>query len=110
MIRLLIIECLLSALLGAIVYRLAYVFLGQRRKAWIVSLITAIALGAGVSGVIDPRLLQEFTDVTGRVWVLPHYLIQALRALAYVLGAALADRVVKRREALGFDQQLPYDP
>ncbi len=109
MIRLLIIECVLSALLGAIVYRLAYAFLGQRRKAWVVALITAAALGAGVSGVIDPYLLREFTDVTGKSYVLPEWLIQTLRAFTYLLGAALAHRVVKKREALGFDHQPPYD-
>ncbi len=32
MIRLLIIECLFSALLGAIAFRLAYAFLGHRRR------------------------------------------------------------------------------
>ncbi|MBU2805297.1 hypothetical protein HF668_09100 [Acidithiobacillus ferridurans] len=40
----------------------------------------------------------------------PPWLLQALRAGTYILGAAIAAAIVKKREALGFDHQPPYDP
>lgn len=109
MIRIVIAECLLSGLLGAILYRLAYAILGRRSKAWIVALLTAIALGAGVSGVLDPYLLREFAAKSSSCH-LTCWLVQTLRAVAYLFGAFVADRVVKKRESLGFDHQPPDKP
>lgn len=110
MIRLLIIECLFSALLGAIAFRLAYAFLGQRRHAWVVTLVTAVILGAAVSGYIDPHLLHDFAVRHPEALTIPPWFLQALRAGTYILGAAIAAAVIKKREALGFDHQPPYDP
>lgn len=109
MIRLLIIECLFSALLGAIAFHLAYAVLGQR-CAWVVTLVTAVSLGAAVSGYIAPHLLHDFAVRHPEALTIPPWLLQALRASTYVLGAAIAAAIIKKREALGFDHQPPYDP
>ena len=109
MIRIVIAECLLSGLLGAIVYRLAYAVLGRRAKAWIVALLTAIALGAGVSGVLDPYLLREFAAKSSSCH-LACWLVQTLRTAVYLFGAFVADRVVKKRESLGLTTSLPITP
>jgi len=110
MLRILLIECLFSALLGAIAFRLAYAVLGQRRRAWVVTLVTAVILGAAVSGYIDPHLLHDFAVHHPEALTIPPWLLQALRAGTYILGATIAAAIVKKREALGLDQQPPYDP
>lgn len=60
MILIVIAECLLSGLLGAILYRLAYAILGRRSKAWLVALLTAVAKGSGRIRGARPVLLREF--------------------------------------------------
>lgn len=104
MLRILFIECLFSALLGAVIFRLAYAFLQRRCCAWAVALLTALLLGIGVSGVLHPYLVRSLAETSNRL-IPPPWFSQLSRSLCYLAGAWLADRVVRRRERLGFGQK-----
>ncbi|WP_291522752.1 hypothetical protein [Acidithiobacillus sp.] len=104
MLRILFIECLFSALLGAVIFRLAYAFLQRRCCAWVVALLTALLLGIGVSGVLHPYLVMSLAETSNRL-IPPPWFSQLSRSLCYLAGAWLADLVVRRRERLGFGQK-----
>jgi hypothetical protein len=60
MLRVLIIECLLFALFGAIAFRLLYAFIARTWAVWGISLLLIALISALTSGVVDPHLVQEF--------------------------------------------------
>ena len=109
MIRVVVIECLLSFLLGAIIFRLTYGFLSQRRWTWLVTLITAAIFGVLVSGRIDPHLRHDFATHLPEIQSIPPWLIQTLRASVYLWGAWLSATIIKKREKIGYTDQPP-DP
>ncbi|MCE5359593.1 hypothetical protein [Candidatus Igneacidithiobacillus taiwanensis] len=99
MLRIWIIEAVISLLLGAVVYRLSYSVLRHYCGAWVVVLLTAVLLGAGISGALDPALLHDLraNEAPPPTWLLP-----LTRALAYLFGAWIVERILHKRERLGF--------
>jgi hypothetical protein len=78
--------------------------------AWVVALVTAQLLGIDhYSGVLDPYLVRGLAETSARM-IPPPWFSQLSRSLCYLAGAWLADRVVRRREQLGFDQRGTQDP
>jgi len=60
MLRVLIIECLLFALFGAVAFRLLYAFIARTWVVWVISLLLIALISALTSGVVDPHLVLEF--------------------------------------------------
>lgn len=108
MLRVLIIECLLFALLGAVAFRLLYAFIARTWAVWGISLLLIALISALTSGVVDPRLVQEFggDSLTG---FSPGMLLAA-RAVAWIVGCVLAWLALRRRAALGLEQPENMPP
>ncbi|MGC9129177.1 MAG: hypothetical protein ACP5D5_09835 [Acidithiobacillus sp.] len=100
MVRIWISEAVISLLLGAVVYRLSYTVLRHYCGAWVVVLLSAVLLGAGISGTIDPALLHDLH--VSETSLPPTWLLPLTRALAYLFGAWIVERILRKRESLGF--------
>ncbi|UTV80909.1 hypothetical protein MQE22_12995 [Acidithiobacillus sp. YTS05] len=100
MLRVWIIETAISLLLVALVYRLIYSVLRNYCGAWVVVLLTAVLLGAGISGPLDPALMHDLhaaSETLPPTWFLP-----LIRALAYIFGGWIVERILRKRERLSF--------
>ncbi|WP_051848845.1 hypothetical protein [Thiomonas sp. FB-Cd] len=106
-IRILLIETLLFGLLGAVVFRLLFAFIRRLGIVWLLSLVAALGVSFTVSGSLDPRLLREWGSASASVSPL---LIRALRALAWLAGAVLAQFAVARRARLGLEPPPDLPP
>lgn len=101
MFRILIMECMLSGVFGAIAFRLAWAFSKNRKISWGVVGMFAIIILIFVSEKIDVRAYGEKpSDALSQI----PFAINLLRDLCLVGGAWLASHVIKRREKLGLEK------
>ena len=101
MLRVLIIECLLFGLLGAVLFRVLFALIGRTWVVWLINLLLIVLISSLTSPVIDPRTAQDFggMDLPG---FSPNMLLIA-RAAAWVLGSILAWMVLRQRAAKGLE-------
>ena len=107
MIRILLIEALLFGLLGGIVFRLLFAFIRRLGIVWLLSLVAVLGVSFMVSGTVDPRLLREWGGASVPVSPL---LLRALRGVAWLAGALLAQLVVAKRARLGLEPPPELPP
>jgi len=101
MLRVLIIECLLFGLFGAVLFRVLFALIGRTWVVWAISLVLIGGVSALTTGFIDPRTVQDFGGVA-LAGFSPGLLLFA-RALAWVLGCMVAWIVLRRRAAKGLE-------
>ncbi|MGC8506721.1 MAG: hypothetical protein ACP5NM_00450 [Thiomonas sp.] len=101
MLRVLIIECLLFGLFGAVLFRVLFAFIGRTWVVWAISLFVIVAISVLTTGLIDPRVAQDFGGVA--LAGLTPGMFQFARAVAWVLGCVLAWTVLRRRAAKGLE-------
>jgi|YelNatPaOPRAMG01_1025707.scaffolds.fasta_scaffold03555_14 hypothetical protein len=107
MLRVLIIEVLLFALFGAVVFRLLFAFTGRTWLVWGIDLLLIALISVVTTGVIAPRLAQEFggMELAG----LTPRMLQVLRAAAWVCGSVFAWMILRWRARKGLQtpDELP---
>lgn len=108
MVRVILIQCTLAALLGAIAFRLAWAFGHSRRLAWAVAIILAAVVLLVLPGTIDDWIIREYGGRPSRALALGPFVVNSLGALCLLLGAWLASLVVRRRIRLGLEEDAHY--
>jgi hypothetical protein len=108
MVRILVIQCILAGLLGAIAYRLAWAFGHSRKLAWTVAIILATVVLFVLPGTIDDWIIREYGGRPSQALDLGPFVVNLLGALCLLLGAWLASLVVRRRIRLGLEEEPPY--
>ena len=105
MLRVMIIEGLLFALFGALVFRLLFAFIGRTWLVWGINLVLIALISAITTGVIAPRLAQEFGGAEFAGFT--PGMLRALRAAAWIGGSVFAWAILRLRARKGL--QTPDD-
>lgn len=108
MIRIMIIECILSGTFGAISFRLAWAFSKNRKVSWGVAIILGVAVLIFVPGGIDAGLISEYGGKPSSTMILPPIAISIFRSLCLLVGAWLASLVVRYREKMGLERDYGF--
>jgi hypothetical protein len=108
MIRVLVIECLLSALTGAIAFRLAWAFSKNWKIAWGLTILLALLAVFQFPGILDHWLVREFQKGVPPSLPMGPFTINALHSLCLLAGAGIASLVVSWRVRLGLDEEARY--
>ncbi|HVC30782.1 MAG TPA: hypothetical protein VND24_06315 [Steroidobacteraceae bacterium] len=106
MIRILIIEFMLSGVIGAVVFRLAWAFTKQTKPAWGAIIVVAIVVVL-VPGSVDGWMLHEAGPSLARE---PHasLVLALLRGVALIAGAWLTSAIVAKRKRMGLEDEPRY--
>ena len=108
MIRALIIEFLLSGVIGAIVFRLSWAASKRNLMSWGVVLVVVAMTVIFIPGSIDGWHVQKY-GAGFLTMPVPHPLVvQLLRSLGLIGGAWLASIVVARRKKRGFEEDRRF--
>jgi hypothetical protein len=108
MIRILLVEALLFALLGAIAFRLLFAFIRRMAIAWAISVLLIVVITIFLSASVDPQLLHEWGgSLHGDLSAI---VLRAVRAAAWLLGSLLAWLVLRKRKALGLEPPPDLPP
>ncbi len=99
--RVLIIECLLFGLCGAVLFRLLFALIGRTWVVWGINLLVIAVISALTTGVIDPKTVQDFGGMA-LAGFSPGMLL-FVRAVAWMLGSIVAWSVLRRRAAKGLE-------
>lgn len=108
MVRILVIQCMLAGLLGAIAYRLAWAFGQSRKLAWAVAIILAAVVLFVLPGTIDDWIIREYGGRPSHALALSPFVVNSLGALCLLIGAWLASLMVRWRIRLGLEEDPPY--
>ncbi|GEM_PF-1240033 len=109
MLKILIIEILLSAVLGAILYRLVWALTRSKVASWAGVLIASAIIMIFVPGHIDETLIVEYGGKLPVTHDLSPLTVNLLRCLGLVAGAGLASLAVAVRKKMGLEDKPPYD-
>ena len=104
MVRILVVQCMLAGLVGAITFRLAWAFGHSRKLAWTVAIILAAVLLLVLPGTIDEWMIREYGGRPSHALAQSPFAVNLLGALSLLLGAWLASLVVRRRIRLGLEE------
>lgn len=107
MLKILVIECLLSCVLGAIAFRLAWAFSSSKAVAWGVALLLAAAVLLLLPGEMDEWLIRDYGGNPFHALDVSPFAVNLLRALSLLAGAWLASLAVRRRVKLGLNENPP---
>ena len=107
MFKILIIEGILSLLIGAVVFRLAWAFGKSNGVSWGLTAFLAVIVLIFSPGQIDSGLIGEYGGGRALSFLSP-FLLRALRALCVLVGAWLASRVVAKRRKMGLENDEEY--
>lgn len=108
MFKILLIEGILSLLIGAVVFRLAWAFGKSKRASWGVTILLAVIVLVFSPGHIDSGLIGEYGG--GRALpLLTPFCLRSLRTLCLLAGAWLASRVVAKRQKMGLENDQKYE-
>ena len=108
MLKLLFIEILLTAIFGAVLYRVSWAFTKKVVVSWAVVLIAAAAILLLVPGHLDEALVAEYTSKVLVHYELSPLMVNLLRCLGLLAGAWLASRAVAARRKRGLEDEPPY--
>ena len=109
MLRILIIEILLTGIIGAVLFRLAWALTKKKTVAWTSILIVAAAIMLFVPGHIDEMLIIEYGGKLPVEHDLAPVSVNLLRCLGLLAGAALAALAIAKRKKIGLEDQPPFD-
>lgn len=107
MIRILIIELIMSGVIGAVFYRLAWAFTSKHKVSWSIILIIMTALLFFVPGSIDEFFMQEYGGISSTE-NFQSILVKMIRSIGLIVGAGLATIVVVWRNKKGLGQEPPF--
>lgn len=108
MFKILIIEILLSVILGAILFRFVWALTRSKGAAWAGVLIATILVMIFVPGHVDENLIIEYG---GKLPVSPNlspFMVNILHCLGLVAGAWLASMAVTTRKKMGLEDDPSY--
>ncbi|TCK17994.1 hypothetical protein DFR30_1253 [Thiogranum longum] len=109
MLKILSIEILLSAVLGAILFRLVCALTRSNTLSWAAVVISAGIILFFVPGHVDERLIVEYGGKLPLPYELSPLVVNLLRCLGLVAGAWLASLAVAKRKKMGLEDEPPYD-
>ncbi len=108
MLKILIIEILLSGVLGAILFRLLWALTRSKAGSWAGVLIASVIIIIFVPGHVDESLIAEYG---GRLPVsreLAPFMVNLLHCLGLAFGAWLASLAVAARKKIGLEDEPSY--
>jgi len=100
MLKILIIEILLSGVLGAILFRLIWALTRSKTGSWAGVLIAAVIIIVFVPGHVDESLVVEYGGKLPISRELSPFMVNLLHCLGLVVGAWLASMAVAARKKL----------
>ena len=107
MFKILIIEILLSVVLGAILFRLVWALTRSQVAAWAGVLIACITVMVFVPGHVDENLIIEYGGKFPVSRNLSPFMVNILHCLGLVVGAWLASMAVTTRKKLDLKMTRP---
>jgi len=108
MLKILIIEVLLSGVLGAILFRLIWALTRSKVGSWTGILIAAIVIMIFVPGHVDESLITEYGGKLPVSRELSPFMVNLLHCLGLVAGAWLASLAVAARKKIGLEDEPTY--
>lgn len=108
MLKILIIEILFSAVLGAILYRLVWALTRSKVASWAGILAASIIIIIFIPGHIDETLIVEYGGKLPVAHDLSPFVVNLLRCLGLIIGAGLASLAVAARKRIGLEDKPPY--
>lgn len=109
MLKILIIEILLSAVLGAILFRLVCALTRSQTSSWVSILITSAIIIFLVPGHVDEQLIIEYGGKLPAPYELSPFVVNLLRCLGLIAGAWLASLAIAARKKRGLEDKPSYD-
>ena len=108
MIRISIIEFLLSGLIGAVFFRLAWAFTKSTRASWGPVLVIVAVVAILVPASVDGWLVREHGAGFAATLALGPLAVDLLRCAGLLAGASLASIAVAKRKKMGLEDAPRY--
>lgn len=109
MLRILIIEILLTGIIGAVLFRLAWALTKKKTVSWASVLVLAAVIMLFVPGHIDETLIVEYGGRLPAEHDFAPVIVNLLRSLGLLAGAWLASLAIARRKQMGLEDKPPFD-
>lgn len=103
MVRILLVECLLGALAGAIAFRLSFAASRSPRIGWVVALVLAAAAFFLLPSSPDPWMVREFGGLLPGPPLSP-FPVRSLHGLCVLTGSGFSWFVVRSRIRAGIEE------
>ncbi len=108
MLRVLIIEFLLTGVIGAVFFRLAWAATKNHWVSWVVVLVPAIFFSFLIQADLDADLIHELMGASSEIHLPSPVLVDLNRFLGWVIGAGLAAVIVAKRKKKGLEDDNPF--
>ena len=108
MLRVLIIEFLLTGVIGAVFFRLAWAAKKNHWVSWVVVLVPAIFFSFLIQAGLDADLIHELIGASSAIHLPSPALVDLNRFLGWVIGAGLAAFIVAKRKKKGLEDDNPF--
>jgi len=108
MLKILIIEVLLSVVLGAILFRLLWALTRSKLASWLGILIASVIIMVFVPGHVDESLIAEYGGKLPVSRNFSPFMVNLMHCLGLVSGAWLASLAVAARKKIGLEDEPSY--
>ena len=108
MLKILIIEVILSCVLGAVVFRLSWALTKSQLASWTVVFIISAIILFFFSGTINEDFIAEYAGEPSIADNLSPLIVNLLRCTGLLIGAWLASLAITSRKKIGLEDEPTY--